>query len=191
MSTSIMVIAGSVRKARSGRGLTDAIAAILAEDPEVTVDLVDLAELSLNPEDEPLPPMTGQYQLPTTRAWSQRVISADAVLLVTPEYNGGYPSSVKKAVDALAAEWAAKPFAVASYGYGGGARAHRQISEIIGNLKADLVEGPQLQFGQDDLDEQMRLADPAAVVERNREAVSAARQALLEKAGAERVPAND
>lgn len=189
-----MVIVGSTRKVRNGRGLADAISAILSEDPEVTVDLADLAEISLSPEDEPMAPMTGQYRLPTTRAWSQRVISADAVLVITPEYNGGYPGTLKNAVDAIAKEWAAKPLAVASYGYHGGVRAHRQFSEIMGNLKADLVEveqGLHIRFGQDDLNEQFRLVDPAAVVERHREAVVAARDALVARAGAESVRAND
>lgn len=49
MPTSIMVIAGSTRKARNGRGLADAIATILSEDPQVTIDLADLAEISLTP----------------------------------------------------------------------------------------------------------------------------------------------
>lgn len=192
MPTSIMVIAGSTRKARNGRGLADAIATILSEDPQVTIDLADLAEISLTPDDEPMSPMTGQYQLPTTRAWSQRVISADAVVLVTPEYNGGYPASVKNAIDTIAKEWAAKPFAVASYGFYGGVRAHRQVSEILGNLQADLVEvepGLNIQFGQEDLNEQMRLVDPAAVVERHRASVVAARDALVASANAESVPA--
>lgn len=190
MPTSIMVIAGSARKSRSGRGLTDAIAGVLAEDSDVTIDLVDLAELSISPEDEPFPPMTGRYELPTTRAWAQRVISADAVVIVTPEYNGGYPASVKNAVDALGAEWAAKPLAVASYGFYGGVRAYRQLAEIMGNLQADVVEvvpGLQLSFGQEDMNEQMRLADPAAVVERHRDVILAARAALLEKVGSEQV----
>lgn len=132
--------------------------------------------------------MSGQYQLPTTRAWSQRVISADAVVLVTPEYNGGYPASLKAAVDTLAQEWAGKPLAIASYGFGGGARAHRQLSEIMSNLKAELVQSDpamHVVFGQDDLDEQMRLSDPAAVVERHQESVVATRAALLQLVGAD------
>ena len=188
MPTSIMVIVGSTRQSRSGRGIADAIAAVLAEDPQVTIDLADLAEVSLTPDQEPLPPMTGQYQLPTTRAWSQRVISADAVVLVTPEYNGGYPASLKAAVDALAQEWAGKPVAIASYGFGGGSRAHRQLSEIMSNLKADLVQADpavHVVFDQGDLDAQMRLSDPAAVVARQHESVVAARVALLQLLGVE------
>lgn len=194
MPTSILVIVGSTRKARSGRGLADQIASILTEDTDVTVDLADLAEVSLSTEDEPMSPMMGQYQLPTTRAWSQRVISADAVVLVTPEYNGGYPASLKNAVDALGKEWAAKPLAIASYGFYGGGRAYRQLAEIMTNLQVDLVEvdpGLNIQFGQEDLDEQMRIVDPAAVVERHRESVVAVREALVERAGAEKVAAND
>ncbi|SDB82063.1 NAD(P)H-dependent FMN reductase [Raineyella antarctica] len=190
MSSSIMVIVGSTRKVRNGRGIADAISAVLSEDPQVTIDLADLAEITLTPEDEPLSPMMGQYQLPTTRAWSQRVISADAVVLVTPEYNGGYPASLKNAVDAIAKEWAAKPLAVASYGFYGGVRAHRQLSEIMGNLESDLVEveqGLNIQFGQQDLNEQFRLVDPAAVVERHRDAVVAVREALLARANDESV----
>lgn len=189
MPTSVMVIVGSTRRTRIGRGIADAIADILTEDPEVTVDLADLAEIHLPLADEPMLPRLGDYRLPSTKAWSQRVVAADAVVLVTPEYNGGYPASVKNALDALGPEWVGKPFAVASYGGHGGTRAFRQVSEIITNVGADLVEvgtGVHLAFGREDLDDRMRLTDPVAFVGRHREAVVATAAELVTHAGTER-----
>ncbi|WOP19360.1 NAD(P)H-dependent oxidoreductase [Raineyella sp. LH-20] len=190
MPTTILVISGSTRQARNGRGISDAIALGLSEDPEVVVDLADLAEISIPLDAEPWHPRMGQYQQPSTKAWSQRVTAADAVVLVTPEYNGGYPAGVKNALDALANEWVGKPFAVASYGARGGARAFKQISEIITNLGAELVEvepGLRLSFGQGDMNEQMRLVDPAGFVARYSDAVRATGAELVARAGAESV----
>lgn len=39
--------------------------------------------------------------------------AADAVLIVTPEYNGGYPASLKNVTDLLYDEWKRKPIAIA------------------------------------------------------------------------------
>lgn len=188
MPTTILVISGSTRQARNGRGIAEAIAATLSEDPEVVVDLADLAETTIPLDAEPWHPRMGQYQQPNTKAWSQRVVAADAVLLVTPEYNGGYPAGVKNALDALATEWVGKPFAVATYGARGGTRAFKQVSEIITNLRADLVDvepGLRLSFAQGDLNEQMRLVNPAGFVERYRDAVLATGTELVTRAGAE------
>ena len=39
-------------------------------------------------------------------------MSADGVIIITPEYNGGYPASLKNVVDLLTDEWRRKPVAI-------------------------------------------------------------------------------
>ena len=41
--------------------------------------------------------------------FSDKIKSADGVIIITPEYNGGYPASLKNAIDLLTDEWRRKP----------------------------------------------------------------------------------
>ena len=51
---------------------------------------------------------------PEALDFAEKIRSADGVIIVTPEYNGGYPASLKNAVDLLAREWWRKPVAFAA-----------------------------------------------------------------------------
>ena len=46
-------------------------------------------------------------------------------MIVTPEYNAGFPAPLKNALDFLHAEWPDKALGVVSYGGGGRRRAGR------------------------------------------------------------------
>lgn len=97
------------------------------------VEVLDLAEIDLPMFDEPHHPRTGLYAHPHTRAWSAAVDEADAILFVSPEYNGFPPATLLNAVTYLHAEWTGTPLGVLSYGAGGGgARARRQL-ELLGS----------------------------------------------------------
>ncbi len=49
----------------------------------------------------------------------ERIASADGVLLVTPEYNNGYPGVLKNALDYLLPEYHRKPIAIVTVSAGG------------------------------------------------------------------------
>lgn len=51
---------------------------------------------------------------PAVLDFAAKIKSADGVLIVTPEYNGGYPASLKNVVDLLYREWKKKPLAVST-----------------------------------------------------------------------------
>lgn len=46
--------------------------------------------------------------------FADRVRKADGVIIVTPEYNGGYPASIKNVVDLLYNEWRRKPIGIST-----------------------------------------------------------------------------
>lgn len=50
--------------------------------------------------------------------FANKIKSADGIVLVTPEYNGGYPASLKNAIDVLLKEWHRKPIAIATVSAG-------------------------------------------------------------------------
>lgn len=67
----------------------------------------------------------------------QRLHEAEAFVVVTPEYNHGYPAPLKALIDACYEPWQAKPVAFVSYGASsGGLRAIEQLRQVYGGLHA-------------------------------------------------------
>ena len=129
--TRIMIIIGSVRPGRIGlpvaHWVRDRVEAAGHE-----VDFADLAELNLPFMDEPEHPAKRAYTKPHTLAWSARVEQADAVLLVSPEYNHSYSPALKNALDYLSQEWQGKPVGVVSYGgASGGLRGAAALDAVL------------------------------------------------------------
>jgi NAD(P)H-dependent FMN reductase len=55
----------------------------------------------------------------------ERILKADGIIIVTPEYNGGYPASLKNVIDLLYDEWHRKPVAISTVS--GGAFGGTQV----------------------------------------------------------------
>lgn len=95
----VLVLVGSLREGSTNRQLADAAVAHLPAGAQATV-FERLAELPHYSEeldhDDALPEVA--------RDLREAVAETDALLLVTPEYNGSLPSAVKNAVD-----WASRP----------------------------------------------------------------------------------
>lgn len=67
----------------------------------------------------------------------RRIGACDAFLVVTPEYNHGYPAPLKALIDSVGTEWQAKPVAFVSYGgVSGGLRAVEQLRLVFAELHA-------------------------------------------------------
>lgn len=95
----VLVLVGSLRAGSTNRQLADAAVAHLPSGVEATV-FARLAELPHYSEDLDTPDDLPQV----ARDLREAVADADALLLVTPEYNGSLSSAVKNAVD-----WASRP----------------------------------------------------------------------------------
>src|SRR6478672_3516827 len=131
--TTLKIIVGSTRPVSRG----PAIASWVADTASRTgafdrVDVLDLAEVNLPFLDEPHHPKLGRYTKPHTLAWAREIDTADALVIITPEYNSGFPAPLKNAIDFLHAEWKNKALGVVTYGGGasGGARAGRMLSPV-------------------------------------------------------------
>lgn len=71
----------------------------------------------------------------TNRSLRAQLGEADAFVVVTPEYNHGYPAALKELIDSAGEEWYAKPVAFVSYGgVSGGLRAVEQLRQVFAEL---------------------------------------------------------
>src|SRR5699024_4570209 len=87
----LLVLVGSVREGRFGPVPARWIAGVADTRPDIEVQLVDLAEITL-----PVVLPESDKNLPesVTRLGTQ-ISAADAVVVVTPVYNRGYPASLR------------------------------------------------------------------------------------------------
>ncbi len=71
-------------------------------------------------------------------SWLRKQIeTADACIVVTPEYNHGYTADLKSLIDSVGTEWQAKPVGFVSYGgISGGFRAVEQLRQVFAELHA-------------------------------------------------------
>ncbi len=65
----------------------------------------------------------------------RHIEKCDGFVVVTPEYNHGYPAPLKSLIDSVGAGWHAKPVAFVSYGgISGGLRAVEQLRLVFAEL---------------------------------------------------------
>jgi NAD(P)H-dependent FMN reductase len=131
----IQLIIGSTRPGRIGPQIADWLVENLPHNDGATYSIVDVADAKLPLFDEPIHPSMNQYAHAHTKAWSQKIKQADGFIFLTPEYNAGYPASLKNAIDYLYHEWMNKPVMIVSYGVHGGNSAAAQLRQVAERLK--------------------------------------------------------
>ena len=144
----LTIIVGSTRPGRSGLPIATWFAEQAVAHGRFEVSLVDLAAVNLPMLDEPDHPRLRRYRKQHTRDWSAIVDAADAFVFVTPEYNHGYPATLKNAIDYLHEEWACKPVGFVSYGgVAAGTRALGQLKQVVTAVRMlPVVEAVNIPF---------------------------------------------
>lgn len=132
----LTVIIGSTRPGRAGQPIAEWFIDRARSHGGFDVEAADLAEIQLPMMDEPNHPRLRQYTHQHTKDWSARIDRADAIVFVTPEYNYGYPATIKNAIDYLSQEWKDKAAGFVSYGgVAAGTRAVQQLKQILTTLR--------------------------------------------------------
>jgi NAD(P)H-dependent FMN reductase len=135
------VILASTREGRRGEGYARWIHGLLSArsgSQGVETELLDLREWRLSSYDHAaMPPVAEKtYTDPTARGWVDKIAALDGYVIVTPEYNHGYPGGLKNAIDHAFTAWANKPIAFVSYGgTAAGARAVEQLRLVAIELR--------------------------------------------------------
>ena len=130
------VIVCSQRVPRAGLQITEFILKTIQQtNPSVTLSLIDLSTWDLPLFNEHGIPSQitspDQYTHTHTKRWSTEISSHSAFVFVTPQYNWGYPASIKNAIDYLFNEWKGKPAMIVSYGGHGGGKAAGQLKQVL------------------------------------------------------------
>lgn len=131
----VLILFGSVRSERRGFGVARFVERRLAErgvateiaDPaEIRLPLLDrmYKEYAAGEAPEPMERMAGMIR------------RADAVAVVSAEYNHGMPPALKNAIDHFLEEWRFRPAGIVSYSAGrfGGVRAAMQLRMTLAEV---------------------------------------------------------
>jgi chromate reductase len=139
----ILGIAGSLRKTSYNRAALRAAQQLVPAGARL--EIFDLEGIPLFNQDEegPPPERVGQFK--------QRIRAADAILIVTPEYNYSIPGVLKNAIDWASrpygdSAWEGKPVAImgASLGALGTSRAQYHLRQVFVYLNMYALNRPEV-----------------------------------------------
>jgi chromate reductase len=142
----ILGIAGSLRRQSYNRGALRAAAQLAPAG--MTIDIFELDGIPGFNQDEEKNPPAKVLEL------KKRIRAADALLIVTPEYNCSVPGVLKNAIDWATRPygdnaWSGKPVAImgASPGVLGTARAQYHLRQIFVGINALPFNQPEVMIG--------------------------------------------
>jgi NAD(P)H-dependent FMN reductase len=132
----ILILSASVRIGRRSPRVALHLAKAIAARGQATSELIDLAELDFPIFHERLKNLVDPPA--SLQDYAARIAKADGVIIVTPEYNGGYPASLKNAIDVLNDQWHRRPVAICTVSDGsfGGSQVITSLQFSLWKLRA-------------------------------------------------------
>lgn len=124
------VLLGTNRKQRLSVHPARWLLSQMEQRPEMQTQLFDVSEFALPHDDY------GQEIKHLFPDWRDAIIRADGLVIVTPEYNHGYPGTLKAVLDLLLREYVHKPvaFVGVSAGIWGGTRVIEAMLPMVREL---------------------------------------------------------
>jgi len=132
----ISIISSSVRTGRNSHRVALYFKKYLEENQLATVEILDLHAYNFPLFDERL--RFQKTPSPAVLEFAEKIKSSEGVLIITPEYNGGYPASLKNVVDLLYDEWHRKPIAISTVSDGifGGTQVITSLQFSLWKIRA-------------------------------------------------------
>ena len=126
----IPVLLGTNRKERQSAFVAKWVLSEMEKRAEIRTRLFDAADFALPHDDY------GQEIKDRFPEWRDAIIAADGLVIVTPEYNHGYPGSLKAVLDLLLREYVHKSvaFVGVSAGPWGGTRVIESMVPMVREL---------------------------------------------------------
>lgn len=150
--------------ARAGRQSEKAAKFIFDEVEKfgLKTEILDVIDYRLEATDN-----TGQS--PQAKKFSEKIKKADGLIIVSPEYNHGYPGELKMMLDMVWEEYAKRPVGICGVSAGGlgGSRAVEQIRQVAIELRlVPIREALYFSNVQDRFDETGQIKDKIHYEER-------------------------
>ncbi len=132
----IIIISSSVRIGRNSHRVALYFKQYIEQQKLATIEILDLFDYQFPIFEERL----RLQKKPSEKliAFADKIKAADGIIVVTPEYNGGYPASLKNVLDVLYAEWYHKPVAISTVSDGsfGGTQVITSLQFSLWKMKA-------------------------------------------------------
>jgi NAD(P)H-dependent FMN reductase len=124
----IPVILGTPRKGRMSEHAARLMCAAVARRPGVDTELLDVAALAI--------PVDDAGEAAKDPVFAEKMNRADAIVIVAPEYNHGYPGLLKHVLDTNLKEYIHKAVGIVgvSAGVFGGARVIQNLLPVLREL---------------------------------------------------------
>jgi len=148
------LILGTLRQGRQSEQVAKFLLGEMKKRPEIETELIDIRELKMTLHDAGEAMKDAEY--------AKKMVRADGLAIVVPEYNHGYPGALKHALDMCLEEYIHKAVAFCGVSAGpfGGARVIENLVPIVRELGL-AVTFTDLNFSrvQESFDEQGNLKD--------------------------------
>lgn len=127
----IAVVTGTTREGRFSEKVAAWVIGQLRAAGGFEIEAIDLRDYVLPLFDGP-PPARAPREYPSdaARRLGQALDRADGYVILSAEYNHGYPAVLKNAMDVTFVEWRRKPVSFVGWGNVGGARAIEQLRMV-------------------------------------------------------------
>jgi NAD(P)H-dependent FMN reductase len=119
---------GTTRKGRSSEAVAHLLVAEVEKRPQVTTEFIDIAKLPV--------PIDDAGEAIKDAGFSALMQRADALVIVAPEYNHGYPGLLKHVLDSCLKEYIHKAVGIAGVSAGsfGGSRVIENLLPVMREL---------------------------------------------------------
>lgn len=126
MDLYIPIILGTARVGRESEKVANYVLSEVKRRPGIETEIIDV-------RDYRLPVTDNSEETDVAKRWGEIAKKADGFIIVTPEYNHGYPGELKMFLDMIYDQYARKPVAICGVSKGvlGGARMAEQLKLVL------------------------------------------------------------
>jgi NAD(P)H-dependent FMN reductase len=112
----LSIISASIRTDRKSHNVALFLERFINENKLATTEILDLKAYNFPLFEERFSYLTNPSEKEID--FQKKIVNSDGIIVVTPEYNGSFPASLKNVVDFLYNEWKNKPIAISTVSSG-------------------------------------------------------------------------
>lgn len=136
----ISIISSSIRSERKSHNVALYLQNYISENKLANAEILDLKKYNFPLFEERLKFLSNPSD--SLLEFAEKINTTNAIIIVTPEYNGSLPASLKNIIDVLYDEWQNKPIALSTVSSGifGGNQCLTHLQFILWKMKASVLQ---------------------------------------------------